>query len=311
MKQIADETQDQFRKKCLYEAGIAYSAAAVLPLLVSLLTGLIALAAAGEGYGETQWFRYLSFLLPQICLAAAAFIYFKRTKEPLRATYCGCKWYYFPVALALAFGLLFSLSELNGYFIGFLEKFGYTETEVRVPDLSGWRLLPAILVIAVLPAVFEETLFRGILTRNMHAGGWGLAAAVAVSGAMFSLFHGNPSQTLYQFVCGTCYALVAVRSGSVFPTVAAHFFNNAAVLVLEATGYGTSWTMAQGAYIAVCAVSGLCLLGTLMFLVFFDRRGARRGGVKNGKAFFFASCVGILVCAVQWIFVLVTGFLHG
>ena len=247
------------------------------------------------------------------CFAAAAVVFFRRSKVSVRRTYCGCKWHYFVVAVLLQFGLMFSLSELNNYFIAFLERFGYVSAGVPLPSLDGWYLLPAMLIIAVLPAVFEETLFRGIMVKNMSASGWGTAATVLVSGAMFSLFHGRPEQTLYQFACGMCFALVALRAGSILPSAVAHFCNNAAILALTAAGYETEggWTMPLGWNIGLTVASAVCLAAAPVYLIFFDKNNARKGGVKDGKPFFFGAAVGIAVCAVTWIVTLVSGFAGG
>ena len=302
-----------FQRRALSEAGIAYSVSAVLPVLLSLIVGVIAMLAAGENYAETDWYLFLSYLLPQMCFAAAAVVFFRRSKVSVRITYCGCKWHYFVVAVLLQFGLMFSLSELNNYFIAFLERFGYVSAGVPLPSLDGWYLLPALLIIAVLPAVFEETLFRGIMVKNMSASGWGTAATVLVSGAMFSLFHGRPEQTLYQFACGMCFALVALRAGSILPSAVAHFCNNAAILTLTAAGYETEggWTMPLGWNIGLTVASAVCLAAALVYLIFFDKNNARKGGVKDGKPFFFGAAVGIAVCAVTWIVTLVSGFAGG
>ena len=309
------EQQDgvYFKRRALSEAGIAYSVSAVLPVILSLILGVIAALAAGEKYADTDWYRFLSYLLPQVCFAAAALIFFRRSKVSVRGTYRGCKWYYFLIAILLQFGLMFSLEELNGRFIAFLEKFGYENAGVALPSLDGWNLLPAILIIAALPAIFEETLFRGVMVRTMSAAEWGTGATVLVSGALFSIFHGNPAQTLYQFICGMCFALIALRAGSILPSMVAHFCNNAAILVLTATGYGVEggWTMPFGWSVGLIVSSAVCLAGTLVYLIFFDKRNARKGGVKNGTTFLFGAGVGIAVCAVQWIVVLVTGFTGG
>ncbi len=314
MRTVADETSEQFQRRCLKEAGISYGVGAVLPVLVSLIFSL-ALSAV-QGAEEQNWFCYLSFLLPQVCLAATAAIYFYRSKDSVKGMCSGCKWYWFPVALILQFGLLFSLSELNTLFIGLLESIGYEETLGALPVLSGWNILPALLVVALLPAIFEETLFRGIITRNMGRSGWGIFAAAFLSGALFSLFHGNPSQTLYQFICGVCFALVYLRAGSIFPAMLSHFCNNAVILLLTQQ-YGEvpfSALLPKGGYIALTVVAALCLVAAVCFLVLFGRR--KEGymkredwRMKEGKTFVLPALAGVFVCAVQWIVMLVTGFI--
>ena len=312
--QSAEEIEREFRKKCLGEAGISYSVGAGLIFFVSALFMLVAGAAVKfsvDAAGNTvypDWYLYLSFLIPQLCLFGTALYYFLRTKEPVRVLAKNCKWYYYLIAIALQLGLMFSVSELNELFIKGLRAIGYHGGGVNVPSLEGWNLLPAILVIAVLPAFFEETLFRGILSRNMHASGWGVVPTVFIAGALFCVYHGNPEQTLYQFVSGVCLTFVAVKAGSIIPTVIAHFLNNALILVFEATGYGTRWTMPLDVYIAVTVVAALLFLGSLFFLIFFQRDKLQQGKTVHGKQFFFGACVGIGVCAIQWIVTLIAGF---
>ncbi len=298
--------ENTLRRPPVWEGGIAFSLAALLSVLFALLVSVIlGLAGAGAQAQGTDWFKYLSFLLPQLAFAAACIVFFRRSKEPVQSIYRPCKWQYFPVALLLQFGLLFSLNFLNGYFVDLLELFGYRPTmEESVPTLTGWNLLPALLIIAFLPAVFEETLFRGAVLGSMGKSGWGTLPAVLISGLLFSLFHGNPEQTVYQFLCGAAFALLAERAGSILPGMLAHFANNAAILVMAACGADLA-ALGVGASVALYAVSGACLLGSLLFLLLGKHR---KGGVKEGKQFFLSASVGILVCAVEWIVALIGGF---
>ena len=314
MEKNGRQLQEEFRADSLKTAGVAYSAAAVLPVLLSFLVSLIITAVRGEPFKSASeypdWYIYIAYLLPQLCLAAGAAFFFLRTKEPLTAAWQKCKWYYFPIAVLMQFGLLFSVSELTDLFVKGLELFGYQSAEPPVPALGGWNLLPALLVIALFPAIFEETLFRGILSRTTYQRGWGLYSSALITGALFALFHGSPEQTVYQFVCGACFSLIALRSGSVFPTAVAHFLNNAVILILSSLGYQSSWNMPQGAYIAVCVISGVCFLASLAFLIVYGGKKENRG-VKGGKLFFLGAAVGIVLLLAEWIYSLVGGFLGG
>lgn len=302
------EIQEQFRKKCLIDSGISYSIAAILPVILSLIVGFIAFGISGEHYAEKDYYLYLAYLVSQLSFAFVAFLYFLRSKENPKALTKGCKWYYFPIAILLQFGLLFSLSFVNDLFISLFEFFGYQASGTPLPSIDGWKLLPALFVIALLPAIFEEVLFRGLLSRNMHARGWGLIPTVVISGAIFSLFHGSPEQTVYQFICGVCFSLVAIRAGSILPTVVAHFLNNGTILLLAFQGIDDLSVLSKGGYIALMVTSAICLIGALVFLIGFDKNGNQKGGVKDAKAFFLAAAVGLAVCAVEWIFAFVTGF---
>lgn len=289
----------------LNEAGLNYTISALLPLLVSFLVGMIFSMASGKGYGETDAYKYCAYLVPQLCFAGAALLFFYRNRNEMRPreVYAPCHWKYFLLAVALAAGL-FSLSWVNSAFISLLEKLGYRQPASTLPNVGGWYLLPAVLVIALLPAVFEETIFRGIQIRCMRRSGWGTASIILLTGALFALFHGNPQQTIYQFACGVCYALLAVRSGSILPTMGAHFLNNAVILALASAGYEDLPPAVRPYFYAAM---GALLLGVLVYLIFFDKSGNRKGKLREGKKYFFAAGVGILACAAEWIATLVQG----
>ena len=289
-------SEEELKARRLSEAGVTYSLASLFPVVLSLILSIIILGVSNgreEGwYASADWYRYLSYLLPQICLAGAVAVFFVRSKVSVKQTYKSCK----------------------GYCTDFLGLFGYEVRGVPLPSLRGWNILPALIVIAVLPAVFEETVFRGILSRQMTESGWGTVAAVLISGALFSLFHHNPEQTIYQFICGCCFALLALRAGSILPGVVAHFLNNATVLVLTAIfspgGADIAFTdiMPMPAFITLCVLSALCLAGVLVYLVFFCKRKGEGKGAPYAKPFFLASAVGIGLCALQWLLILLQGF---
>ena len=71
--------------------------------------------------------KYLSYLLYQLlyigALAAVVFIYKER---PRAFGYRKTSWKYFLIAIALQFGLLFSLDKVNSYFLELLELIGYS-----------------------------------------------------------------------------------------------------------------------------------------------------------------------------------------
>lgn len=296
------------QRPLLGESGVSYSAAAAATVLASLVVSLILYATgAGSGAEGQDWYKYLGFLVPQAALAGAAALFFFRTGRSPARLFCACKWYYFPAALLMQFGLLFSLNALNGYFVDFLGRFGYTPTFAdSVPALDGWKIVPALCAVALFPAFMEETLFRGIVAGSMRESGWGTLPAVLLSGALFSLFHGNPEQTVYQFLCGACLSLLFLRAGSLFPAVLAHFANNALILVLSACGVDLAALPVWGTAV-LYALSAVSLAVSLLFLIL--QRGEKRKGAAGAKIFFLAAAVGIAICGAEWIAALVRGIL--
>ena len=100
------------------KAGLAYSAAAFLPVILSLAFTIVLQASGAtktENYDKSDWFIYCSFLLPQVAFAIVAAVFFFKSKTPVKAVAGKCAPKYFLIAVLLQVGLL-SLAELNGLF---------------------------------------------------------------------------------------------------------------------------------------------------------------------------------------------------
>ncbi len=90
-----------------------------------------------------------------------------------------------------------------------------------------------ILVIAVLPAVGEELLFRGFLfgsLREHFSGRKGKPErcvwAALISGLVFAAFHMSLLKLLPTFLLGAGFAVIVWKGGSICVTMALHFLNN-------------------------------------------------------------------------------------
>lgn len=97
---------------------------------------------------------------------------------------------------------------------------------------SPARLLVGLLVIAVVPAVAEELVFRGVIQQNLvrwfnsrHVGVW-LAAA------LFSAIHMQFFGFVPRFVLGLVLGYLYEWSGNLLVPIAAHFTQNALQLLL-------------------------------------------------------------------------------
>ena len=286
--------------------GLAYSGATVFLVLGSffLLLVLTLLGLTNEGYDQKDWFLYCSYLLPQAVLFAVAFLCLKFLKMPVKeyARSQKCKPIYFLIAILLQMGL-WSLSELNGLFLKFLGKFGYEDGGILLPSMEGFGFVGVLIVVALLPALMEELVFRGVLLNGLKS--FKTVSAVVLCGALFSLYHRNPAQTLYQFCCGTAFALVAIRSGSILPTVVSHFINNAVILILTKCGVTAYPTPVL---IVIVCVSAVCLALSLWYLIWKAEKAETRVDEKEKKHFFLFASVGIIVCAISWISALISGF---
>lgn len=291
-------------------SGLAFTLAAIAPVLLTVLFVIVvgALGLMKEGVEQKDWYLYSSVLLPQIAFVIVAMLYFKWTKSSFKMAIKEqkCKPKYFLLAIILQFGLM-SLSELNTLFLKLLGNIGYQDVGISLPSMNGVGFIGVLIAVAILPAILEEVIFRGLLLKGLH--GFGTALSVVICGGLFALYHQNPAQTLYQFCCGMAFALVAIKSGSILPTVLSHFLNNAAILVLTKLGIISFSPTVQFALIIGCS---LCLIGSLIYLIFIDKQGActsrnEKIDKKEVKNFWLYAAVGIVVCAISWLTMLLTG----
>ncbi|MBX2897181.1 MAG: CPBP family intramembrane metalloprotease [Cyclobacteriaceae bacterium] len=84
----------------------------------------------------------------------------------------------------------------------------------------------SFLVIAVLAALLEELLFRGIILDG-YLKNYSPMASVLVSAFLFALIHGNLAQGLGAFVIGLVIGFCYWRTKSILFCISLHFANNA------------------------------------------------------------------------------------
>ncbi|MBI5218248.1 MAG: CPBP family intramembrane metalloprotease [Bacteroidia bacterium] len=106
-----------------------------------------------------------------------------------------------------------------------------TQAFLNVNSLAG--LAVNLLIIAVIPAIGEELLFRGVFqrifiewTKNVHVG-------ILIASVLFSAFHLQFYGFLPRMMMGVALGYMLVWSGSIWLPVAAHFINNAAAVILS------------------------------------------------------------------------------
>ncbi len=284
------------------ETGAFFSYICVVPYILTYFLIYVAIASGMDTKGQA--YIYFSNVANELLylVGAVAFCFYLK-KKPSFVGVAKFGWQYALVAALLGISVLCSFSWLNEAFLKFLGLFGYTSPEITVPDLSGAGLIGAIVAMALLPAVCEETVFRGVLFSGMKRAK--PVFAVLVSGALFALFHKNPAQTPYQFICGCLFALLTLRSGSVFPAMIAHFVQNAAVLVFTACGVesiANGWVIA-GAMLVLIALTVLLILNRCEWKK--SERKEEAAEWQNGK-FWLSAALGIAFCAFVWIYTFVS-----
>ena len=90
-----------------------------------------------------------------------------------------------------------------------------------------WDYLISVIMIAFLPAMFEEVLFRGAL-QNLFSRWFKMPVlAIVITAIIFSAIHGSYLGFLSRFALGFVLGWIYYRTGNIWLNIVGHFFNNA------------------------------------------------------------------------------------
>ena len=169
-------------------------------------------------------FQTAPFLIPSFIIA----LYGAVSKKPvsLRLNAPPKKSFGFIVSISVSASLL---SLLINCAVAALTGSSYYKTVSYSSEIGGSTAL-ALLLMVVLPAVFEEFFFRGVLLSALSSGGTG--AAIFVSAICFALCHGDVHNLAGPFAAGLIFGYIAYALDSVWPAVAAHLINNGISLLI-------------------------------------------------------------------------------
>ncbi|MBS4027986.1 MAG: CPBP family intramembrane metalloprotease, partial [Ignavibacteriales bacterium] len=87
------------------------------------------------------------------------------------------------------------------------------------------ELLFVIFVVAIVPSICEEILFRGLVQQNLERG-LGTKRGFIITGILFGAYHLNPFLIIPLCVLGIYFSFLVAQSGSIWVSIAAHFVNN-------------------------------------------------------------------------------------
>ena len=129
-------------------------------------------------------------------------------------------------------------------------------------------LLPLAFLIGATPGICEELLFRGYVQSRLttRLGGFG---GILITSVFFAAFHMDLVHSTAVFALGVWLGWLCWQSGSIFPAMLAHFFNNAISVVAVSLGPepGSKDVSVEAAAVmlGIFAVGTWSLLATLAF----------------------------------------------
>lgn len=91
-------------------------------------------------------------------------------------------------------------------------------------ELTSYPFLVQLFLIAVVPAVVEEFVFRGLIYHSYRKNG--ILGAAVLSAVVFGFMHLNINQLSYALIMGVVFALMVEVTGSMYSSMLAHFAVN-------------------------------------------------------------------------------------
>jgi membrane protease YdiL (CAAX protease family) len=124
------------------------------------------------------------------------------------------------------------------------ERWGYLMERIRENDANSWDLMKAYLqteniggllinvfMVALIPALGEEFLFRGIIQRILTEWFRNEHLAIWIAALIFSLMHYQFLGLIPRVMLGALFGYLFVWTGSIWMAVLAHFINNAVAVI--------------------------------------------------------------------------------
>lgn len=176
------------------------------------------------GYFLTSLFQFSAFV--------GVFIYYSRKTTVNKACFSKkINVWQMLIFILLGIVTMFALNQFINYYCLTLNFFDKPSSTFSY-KLNGIKsYIFSIISLAILPAIGEELIFRGIIFNGLKQKN--TLFAVIVSSLFFSLFHFNLSQLFYPFFFGLLLGFVYNKTKNIFATMIIHFINNSVNLTIQ------------------------------------------------------------------------------
>ena len=117
--------------------------------------------------------------------------------------------------------------------------------------------------VAILPAIFEELLFRKVMLDGAKK--YGIVFGIVFTAIMFGLIHMNIPQAVNAVCIGIVFAYLTIKTGSIIPAMILHCINNGTqvlLLINESNAFMTN--VISYVYIAIAILGAIVLLFNLL-----------------------------------------------
>lgn len=142
---------------------------------------------------------------------------------------------------------------------------------------SFGEFLVGLLVIAVIPAIGEEFVFRGLIQNELWRNSRNVHVAIWVSAILFSAIHMQFFGFVPRMLLGALFGYLYYWSGNLLIPMIAHFFNNGfSLTMIYLQGLGVSDIDMEQETSAPLSVVAVCAVAVFALLYFFKKQYSTR-----------------------------------
>jgi membrane protease YdiL (CAAX protease family) len=182
---------------------------------------------------------FFTFIVPPVVIPkilgyeTSAFL--KLKKSPNVLYYCAAL--VFMIASIPALNLIIEWNDSFKFPLGIeeimrsLEDANSHVTQLMLAGTTIPDLLINIVIIALIPAVGEEFLFRGLIQKYCYKAFRNPHLAIFITAFIFSAIHFQFYGFIPRLLLGMFFGYLAYYSGSLFPAIFAHFVNNGMAVI--------------------------------------------------------------------------------
>lgn len=179
----------------------------------------------GEIIYPTDWdfSTFVSYLAQMTIMISLTLLYrrLRRSRSPIaRFSLRGLN----PLLILGGIVVMISMGIVIEPLLGIVDA---QQLPMPVPGEGAWSILSVV----VLAPICEELLCRGILLEGLRTR-YGITAALLGSSFFFAIIHLHPVMVINAFVLGLLFAILTLRTQSLWPSILLHALNNGLALLL-------------------------------------------------------------------------------
>lgn len=175
----------------------------------------------------------------------------------------------------------FALTNFINYYCLTLNLFNKPSAtfSYKLDDISDYLI--SLISLAVIPAIGEELIFRGVIFNSLRQKG--TLFAVIISSLFFTLFHFNISQLFYPFLFGLILGFMYSKTNNLITTILIHFINNAINISIQYF-LGTTLFKPTTLNLIIMIIGVIIFIGILAYMFYLSyKQETIENNTKEGE----------------------------